>query len=120
MKVAIVDEWRADMKVASVEQTFAYVAAGDEFAFFAKERRVVDGEEHTHGRLIDFDRRQRVGIFAITDSVANFEHDVFVQIKQHGIYFTCFERAPLYPLASFNTLFALFLWFKPPLILAIS
>ena len=36
-------------------QPFVDVAASAELAFFAEERRVVDGEEHAHRRFVDGD-----------------------------------------------------------------
>ena len=49
------------------------MAAGDKLAFLAEERRVVDGEQHAHGRLVDGYGRQRVGILEVADGVSNLE-----------------------------------------------
>ena len=49
------------------------MAAGAVFAFLAEERRVVDGEEHTHGRLVDGDGGQRFGGLEVADGVADFK-----------------------------------------------
>ena len=49
------------------------MAGGDELTLFAEERRVVDGEEHRHGRLVDSDRRQWFRILGIANGVTDFE-----------------------------------------------
>ena len=49
------------------------MAAGAEFAFFAEERRVVDGEEHTHGRFVDGNGWQRLRVFIIAEGIADFK-----------------------------------------------
>ena len=38
-----------------------------------EERRIVDGEEHAHGRLIDSDWRQWLRILEIADGITNLE-----------------------------------------------
>ena len=68
------------------EEAVAQVAAGDEFAFLAEERRVVDGEEHAHRGFIHLDGGQWLRVLVVADGVANLEHDVLVQIEQHGAY----------------------------------
>ena len=54
-------------------ESFADVARGAEFSFLAEERRVVDGEEHRHRRLVDRDGGQGFGSLGIGDGVADFE-----------------------------------------------
>ena len=54
-------------------QSVVDVARGDEFALFAEEGRVVDGEKHRHRGLVDGDGRQRLGIFHVANRVANLE-----------------------------------------------
>ena len=49
------------------------MARGDELAFLAEERRVVDGEEHRHGWLVNGNRGQRFGILYVADGVANLK-----------------------------------------------
>ena len=49
------------------------MARGAVFALSAEERRVVDGEEHTHRRLVNSDGGQRLGILKVGDGVANLE-----------------------------------------------
>ena len=51
-------------------QAVVDMARGAVFAFAAEERRVVDGEKHGHGGLVDGDGRQRFGIVVIADGVA--------------------------------------------------
>ena len=46
---------------------------GDEFAFLAEERRVVDGEDHAHRRLVNGDGRHGFRVFDIRDGIADFE-----------------------------------------------
>ena len=66
------------------EQAVAQVAAGDKLALLAEERRVVDGEEHAHRRLVDLDGRQRLGVLVVADGVADLEQDVLVEVEQHS------------------------------------
>ena len=49
------------------------VAGGDIFSVLPEERRIVDGEEHAHRRLVDGDRRQGLGIVVVGDGIANLE-----------------------------------------------
>ena len=46
---------------------------GAVFAFLSKERRVVNRKQHTHRWLVHGYRRQRLGIFIISDSVTNLK-----------------------------------------------
>ena len=54
-------------------QTVSNVAAGAVFTFLSKEGRVVDGEEHTHSRLVYADRRQWLWVLEVTDGISNLE-----------------------------------------------
>ena len=54
-------------------QTVGYVPAGAELAFLAEERRVVDGEEHRHGRLVNADGRKRFRLLKVAYRVADFK-----------------------------------------------
>ena len=54
-------------------QTVVDVTRSDKLTFLAEERRVVDAEEHRHGRLVDGDRWQGLGILNIADGVTNLE-----------------------------------------------
>ena len=49
------------------------MARGTELALTAEERTIVDGEEHTHRRLVDGDGWQRLGVLEVGDGVANLE-----------------------------------------------
>ena len=49
------------------------MARGHKLTFLAEEGRVVNGEEHAHGRLVDSDRRQRLGVLIVADSVTNLK-----------------------------------------------
>ena len=49
------------------------MAAGAVLAFLAKERRVVDGEEHGHCGFVDADGWQRFGVLEVADGVAYLE-----------------------------------------------
>ena len=49
------------------------VARRNKLALLAEERRIVDGEEHAHRRLVDGDRRQRFGVLEVTDGIADFK-----------------------------------------------
>ena len=74
------------------EEAVAQVAAGDILALLAEEGRGVDSEEHTHGRLIDLDGRQRLGGIGIADGVANLKGHILVQVHQHSTYLTGLHR----------------------------
>ena len=67
------------------------MAAGDELALFAKEGRVVDGEEHTHCGLVDLDGRQWFGVLVVADGIADFEQDVLVEVEQHSANLAGFD-----------------------------
>jgi len=54
-------------------QALADVARGDVLAVLAEEWRVVDGERHRHGWLVDGDARQRFGTGGGAKRVANLE-----------------------------------------------
>ena len=54
-------------------QTIANLAGSAELTLFTEERRVVDGEEHTHRRLVDSDWRQSLGVLEVSDGVTNLE-----------------------------------------------
>ena len=49
------------------------LARGDVLAVLAEEGRIVDGEEHRHGGLIDLDARHGFGRLDVADGVANLE-----------------------------------------------
>ena len=49
------------------------VARGDILALAAEERRVVDGEKHTHRRLVYRYRGQRLRVLVVADGVPNLE-----------------------------------------------
>ena len=63
-----------------VVQALTYMTAGHIFALLAKEWRVVDGEEHAHGGLVDLDGGQRLGILGVADGVANLKHHILVKV----------------------------------------
>src|SRR5690606_10019933 len=46
---------------------------GDVFPLFSKERRVVDSEQHTHGRFVDRYGRQTIRFFKISDGIPNIK-----------------------------------------------
>ena len=75
------------------------MAAGDILAFLAEEGRVVDGEEHRHGGLVDLDGGQSLGVVDIADGVANLEGDILVEVHEHGANLTGLHRS-LYSLFS--------------------
>ena len=54
-------------------EPFSDMTARTVLAFTAKERRIVDCEEHTHSRLIDRDGRQRLRVFEVGNGVTNLE-----------------------------------------------
>ena len=54
-------------------EAFLYVTGSDELAVLSKERRVVDGEEHAHRRLVDGDWRERFRIFKVCNGITNFK-----------------------------------------------
>ena len=54
-------------------QTVVDMTRGNELTLLTEEGRVVDLEEHRHGRLINSNRRQGLGILEVADSVANLE-----------------------------------------------
>ena len=49
------------------------MAAGTELALLAEERRVVDGEEHRHGRLVNADGWKRFRLLKVAYRVADFK-----------------------------------------------
>ena len=49
------------------------MARGAEFAFATEERRVVNGEEHTHSGFVDSYWRKGFGVFKVGYGVAYFE-----------------------------------------------
>src|SRR5690606_38726916 len=42
-------------------------------AFLAKKRRVVNGEEHVHGGLVNMDPFQWLGVFKVSDGITDFK-----------------------------------------------
>src|SRR5690606_22044634 len=54
-------------------QAILDVAAGDELAFLAGERRVVDLEGHAHGRLVDGQRRQGLDVVLVAQGVGDVQ-----------------------------------------------
>ena len=54
-------------------QALLDMAGGHEFAFAAKERRVVDGEDHAHRGFIHGDGRQGLRVLEVGDGVADLE-----------------------------------------------
>lgn len=52
-------------------QALLDVAAGDELAFAAGERRIVDLEGHAHGRLVDGQRRQRLDVLRVAQGIGD-------------------------------------------------
>ena len=54
-------------------QTIANVTRGTELTFFSEERRVVNGEEHTHSWLINSDWWQWFWILKISNSITNLK-----------------------------------------------
>ena len=54
-------------------QSVIDVARSHILAFLAEERRVVDGEEHRHGWLVNGNRRQWLGVLDVTDGIANLK-----------------------------------------------
>ena len=59
--------------VQLLHQAVMDVAGSDELTLLAEEGRVVDGEEHTHGRLVDGDGRQCLRVLVVADGVADFK-----------------------------------------------
>src|SRR3546814_5624314 len=49
------------------------VARRNEFTLFTEERRVVDGKEHVHRRLVDMDDLQLLGVFKVGQGVTDVE-----------------------------------------------
>ena len=49
------------------------MAGSNELAFLTEERRVVDSEQHAHGRLVNGDRRQCFRIFVIANRISDFK-----------------------------------------------
>ena len=49
------------------------MSGSNEFSIFAEERRVIDGKEHTHGRLINSYSRQCFRIFKVGNGIANIK-----------------------------------------------
>ena len=49
------------------------MARSHELAVLAEERRIVDGEEHTHRWLIHCDRREGLRVFEIRNGISDFE-----------------------------------------------
>ena len=49
------------------------MSGSNEFSVFAEERRVIDGEEHTHCRLINSDSRERLWVFIIGNSISDIK-----------------------------------------------
>ena len=54
-------------------QTVIDMTRGHELTLFTEERRVVDHEEHRHGRFVDGNRRHGLRILQVTDGVANLK-----------------------------------------------
>ena len=54
-------------------QSVVDMAGSAELSFFSEEGRVVNGEEHAHGRLVDGNGRQRLGVLVVADGVAYLE-----------------------------------------------
>ena len=68
--IAVLDSQR-NVGLDFAEEPFADLAAGDELAFAASERGVVDAEGHLHGRLFDGDDWQRHGDFGAGEGLAD-------------------------------------------------
>ena len=60
-----------DVALELAHQALANLAAGDELAFLAGERRGIHLEAHDQRGLVDRDRRQRIGMFDVADGVAD-------------------------------------------------
>ena len=54
-------------------QTVADMARCAELSLLAEERRVVDGEEHAHSRLVHRNRRQRLRIVEVGYGITDFK-----------------------------------------------
>ena len=64
-------------------EALAQLAAGDEAAFAAGERRGVDQEVHGERRLVHFERRQGVGMLGVAQRVA--DADLVDAVDQHDV-----------------------------------
>ena len=62
-----------DVALELAHEALADLAAGDELAFLAGERRGVHLEVHDERGLVDRDRRQRVGLVDLVDRVADVD-----------------------------------------------
>ena len=62
-----------DVGLHFAEQSCAQMSAGDELAFLARERRVVDHEVHRQGRFVYRDEGQRFGAVGIAYGLADIE-----------------------------------------------
>ena len=60
-----------DVALQLAHQALADLAAGDELAFVAGERRGVHLEVHDQRRLVDRDRRQALGLVDVADRIAD-------------------------------------------------
>ena len=49
------------------------MARSHKLTFLTKKRRIVDGEQHTHRRLVDGDGWQCFGVFDIGDGISNLK-----------------------------------------------
>ena len=54
-------------------ETVIDMTGSDKLTLFAKERRVIDGKEHRHCRLINGDWRQWFWVFIVTEGVTNLK-----------------------------------------------
>src|SRR5690606_7511304 len=72
-----------------LHQPVAKVPARYKLSILSKERRIVDGEEHVHRRLIHADYWQCFGIFRIRDRISNVEvFNAYNRTKVTRNYFT--------------------------------
>ena len=71
-----------------LHQTVVDVAGSNKLTFLTEERRVINGEEHTHRRFINGNRRQRFRIFVIADRISDFESfDTYQRTDVTGRHF---------------------------------
>ncbi len=77
------DDLERDVAHDFALQAFAQLAAGDEFAFAAGQRRGVDLEIHGQRRLVDFQHRQRFRALGIGQRDA--DADLINAVDQHDV-----------------------------------
>ena len=56
-----------------LHKTLAEVARSYKLAFLAEEWRIVDGEQHTHRRLVNVDAGEFFGVFGVGNGIADVE-----------------------------------------------